>query len=122
MVISSYRDLEVWQVAMDLANKVYDATEKFPKSEMYGLASQIRRSAVSIPSNIAEGSARNGTKELLNFINIARGSLAELETQLIISKQRSYIENSELDKIFLLTNSVGKMLTKLYQTLERKLT
>ncbi len=106
---------------MDLADKIYDITETFPKNEMYGLASQIRRAAVSIPSNIAEGSARSGTKELLYFINIARGSLAELETQLILSERRKYIDSDTLEQLISIANSVGKMLTRLYQSLERKL-
>lgn len=106
---------------MDLADKIYDITETFPKNEMYGLASQIRRAAVSIPSNIAEGRARSGTKELLYFINIARGSLAELETQLILSERRKYIDSDTLEQLISIANSVGKMLTRLYQSLERKL-
>ncbi len=121
MAIQSYRELEVWRLAIDLADKVYDVTENFPKQEIYGLTSQIRRAAVSIPSNIAEGSARSGTKELLYFLNIARGSVAELETQLILSEKRRYIDNSQIEKLFLITDSIGKMLTKLYKTLERKL-
>ncbi|MEK6745691.1 MAG: four helix bundle protein [Pseudomonadota bacterium] len=121
MAIQSYRELEVWKISMDLADKIYDITETFPKNEMYGLASQIRRAAVSIPSNIAEGSARSGTKELLYFINIARGSLAELETQLILSERRKYIDSDTLEQLISIANSVGKMLTRLYQSLERKL-
>ena len=121
VAIQSYRELEVWKISMDLADKIYDITETFPKNEMYGLASQIRRAAVSIPSNIAEGSARSGTKELLYFINIARGSLAELETQLILSERRKYIDSDTLEQLISIANSVGKMLTRLYQSLERKL-
>lgn len=121
MAIQTYRELEVWKISMDLANRIYDITEIFPKNEMYGITSQIRRSAVSIPSNIAEGSARSGTKELLHFINIARGSLAELETQLILSEKRRYLKQSDLEQLLSITNSIGKMLTRLYQSLERKL-
>lgn len=121
VAIQSYRELEVWKISMDLADKIYDITETFPKNEMYGLASQIRRAAVSIPSNIAEGRARSGTKELLYFINIARGSLAELETQLILSERRKYIDSDTLEQLISIANSVGKMLTRLYQSLERKL-
>lgn len=120
-VIQGYRELDVWKISMDLADKVYDVTETFPRNEMYGLVSQIRRAAVSIPSNIAEGSARSGTKELLHFINIARGSLAELETQLILSERRKYINRDMLEQLILTATSVGKMLTSLYKSLERKL-
>jgi len=77
--VKDYKDLHVWQKAMELARQVYKLTSLFPKEEVYGLTSQIRRSAVSIPSNIAEGSSRSGTKEFLQFLSIARGSDAELE-------------------------------------------
>ncbi len=121
MAIQSYRELEVWQVSMDLANQIYDITEAFPKNELYGLTSQIRRAAISIPSNIAEGSARTGTKELLHFINISRGSLAELETQLILSERRKYTDSETLKNLLATTVKIGKMLTRLYQSIERKI-
>ncbi len=80
-----HRDLEVWQRAMDLAADIYRATEHFPPSERYGLCAQMRRAAVSIPSNIAEGAARRTTRDFLAFAHIARGSLAELETQVLLA-------------------------------------
>jgi four helix bundle protein len=83
----SYRDLEVWKLAIDFVKQVYEITDNFPASENYGLINQIRRAAVSIPSNIAEGQGRNSTKEFRQFLAISLGSLAELETQLIIAKE-----------------------------------
>ena len=81
----TYKDLDVWKNAMDLVKCIYDETKSFPKEEMFGLTNQIRRAAVSIPSNIAEGSGRAHNKEFINFLYIALGSLAELETQLMIA-------------------------------------
>ena len=91
MSVSSYRDLKVWQAAMDLAVECHKATASFPREEVYGLTSQIRRCSVSIPSNIAEG-CRGSDKELIHFINISLGSSFELETQLIIAKEQNFIE------------------------------
>jgi four helix bundle protein len=91
--IKSYNDLIAWQKAIELVRDVYKATQGFPKEEMYGLTSQIRRSAVSIPSNIAEGQARNTKGEFIQFLGIARGSIAELDTQVIISSQLGYLSN-----------------------------
>ena len=86
--IRSFRDLLVWQKAMDLADSVYDVTAVFPKEEVYGMVSQLRRAAVSIPSNIAEGQGRNSTGEFLHFLGIAFGSLCEVETQIELSLRR----------------------------------
>jgi four helix bundle protein len=83
--MAGYRELKVWQLGVDLALEVYRLTEAFPKSELYGLTSQMRRAAVSISSNIAEGHARKTRREMQRYVNIAKGSLAELETQLIIA-------------------------------------
>jgi four helix bundle protein len=88
-----HEDLEVWKESMSLAKKVHQNTKNFPKDEIYGITSQIRRAAVSIPSNIAEGSARQSDKELIQFIYIALGSLAELQTQLILSKDFGYLSD-----------------------------
>jgi four helix bundle protein len=87
----THKDLNVWMNSMALAEKIYRLTADFPKEEMYGLTSQIRRSAVSTPSNIAEGSARNSTKEFIQFLYIALGFAAELETQLILSKNLGFL-------------------------------
>src|SRR5690606_24522123 len=91
MNIQSFRDLLVWQKAMNLVTEVYQLTQQFPKEEMYGLSSQIRRAVVSVPSNIAEGHQR-GTKEFLQFLKIAKGSLAEVETQLEIALRLNYLQ------------------------------
>lgn len=82
MTVKSFRDLRVWQAAMDLVEKIYRLTQPFPNHEVYGLTNQLRRAAVSIPSNIAEGHARAHTKEYLNFLSVTQGSLAELQTRL----------------------------------------
>lgn len=89
--MSNHKDLEAWKLSIDLVSEIYKLTKKFPKEEIYGLTNQIRRCAVSIPSNIAEGSARQSDKELIQFLYIALGSAAELETQLIIAQNLSYI-------------------------------
>ncbi len=86
-----YKDLEVWKEAIQLVNEVYKLTENFPKSEIFGLTNQIRRSVVSIPSNIAEGTVKYSDKDTLKFLDIALGSLAELETQVLISQNLGYI-------------------------------
>lgn len=95
----THHDLDVWKNAIQFVTLIYKSTESFPKSEVYGIANQIRRSAVSIPSNIAEGAARTTTKEFSHFLAIALGSLAELETQLIISKKLDYLDEIQFDKL-----------------------
>ncbi len=89
-----HKDLDVWKYSMDLVEEIYRLTYKFPDSERYGLTSQIRRAAISIPSNIAEGSGRKSDKELIQFISIALGSLTELETQYLIAVRLKYVEPS----------------------------
>ncbi len=93
--VKTHKDLDVWKEAIMLVKKTYELTSVFPKEEMYGLTSQIRRAAVSIPSNIAEGAARNSTKEFIQFLYIALGSCAELDTQLIIAKELGYIKETQ---------------------------
>jgi four helix bundle protein len=94
-----HHDLQVWQRAIVVVKHVYSLTSSFPSSETYGLTNQMRRSAVSVPSNIAEGAARNSDKEFLHFLSMARGSLSELETQLVIAKEIGYThETAELEK------------------------
>lgn len=103
-----HKELDVWKTSVDLVTSIYAATSMFPREEMYGLTNQIRRSAVSIPSNIAEGAARQTDKEFIQFLYIALGSVAELETQIIISEKLRYFESAEL---FLINvASVRKML------------
>jgi len=93
MAISSYRDLKAWQIGMDIAETIYSVTGGFPKHELYGLFSQMQRAAISIPANLAEGHARDSLKEFLHHVAIALGSLAELETQLILSQRLRYLES-----------------------------
>jgi len=95
--IMTHKDLDVWKAAMELAKLVYLITSKFPKEELYGLTQQIRRSAVSIPSNIAEGAARNSRKEFIQFLHISLGSLAELETQLLLSEKLGFLQIKEIE-------------------------
>jgi len=93
----SHKDLDVWQKSIELVTVIYDVTKLFPKEELYGITNQIRRCAVSIPSNIAEGAARNSNKEFIQYLYISLGSLSELETQIIISHNLRYIDDkSEL--------------------------
>ncbi len=106
-----HHDLQVWQEGMSLAKDIYAATASFPKKEAFGLTSQMRRSAVSVPSNIAEGAARGGKKEFLQFLVISRGSLMELETQIILAKDLGFVGDSQvllgkINKIFALLNGL----------------
>jgi four helix bundle protein len=94
--IKSYKDLLIWQKGIKITNDVYALVMSFPNEELYALTSQIKRSTVSIPSNIAEGFGRNSTKSYLHFLKISRGSLFELETQLIIAKNQNFIKNDDL--------------------------
>jgi len=105
---------------MSLVTLVYEITKSFPKEEIYALTNQVRRSAVSIPSNIAEGRSKYGTKEFLRFINIAYGSVAELETQLMISKNLGYIDQGKLHPILDELGHIGRMLNGLFSGLEKK--
>ena len=113
MKINSYKDLIVWQKAMDLAEEVYRLSRAFPKEELYGLTSQLRRAVVSVPSNIAEGQARQGTAEFLNFLSIAQGSLAEVDTQLLLAQRFQYLTPETTIKAAGLIVEVSKMLASL---------
>ena len=114
----SFKELVVWQRSMQLANKVYDVALTFPKEEMFGLTSQMRRSAVSVSSNIAEGCQRAGKKEFIQFLFIARGSLAELETQIILAADRKYIAMQDFEKLSLYMDEVSRMLMGLIKSLQ----
>jgi len=105
--------LEAWKVSMQLVKSVYDLTSSFPKEERYGLSQQMRRAAVSIPSNIAEGSGRNHPREYLQFVGIARGSLAELDTQLQLAVMLGYSPSDHV--IFEIIDRVGRLLTGLHK-------
>ncbi len=117
MNVKSYKDLIVWQNAMDLAEIVYQITMSFPKEEMYGLTNQLRRAAVSIPSNIEEGQARQSTAEFRNFLSMARGSLAEVETQLLLANRFKYITDVSLNQIMEVHQEVSKMIPALMRRL-----
>jgi four helix bundle protein len=113
----SYRDLRVWQHAMELVIKVYDETKNFPRGEMYGLTSQMRRAAVSIPSNIAEGKGRSTDRDRNVFFCHARGSLLELETQILIAQRLKFLEASRAGELTNLSAEVGRMLNALIQSM-----
>jgi four helix bundle protein len=121
MTVRSYRDLDVWQKGMDLVVDCYNIANQFPKSEVYGLASQLQRAAVSVPANIAEGHGRSHTKEFLNHLSIAYGSLMEVETHLQIAARLRYIDGSSLEKLLEKSGVIGRMLNGLIQSLNRKL-
>ena len=113
MQIQTYKDLIVWQKAMDLAEQTHKLTRSFPKEELYGLTSQLRRAAVSVPSNIAEGQARQSTAEFRNFLSIAQGSLAEVETQLLLAIRFEYLTQQQASSALGLREEISKMLSSL---------
>ena len=121
MAVQSYQELEVWRMAMDLAAECYRVTKAFPKDELFGMTSQIRRSAASIPANIAEGQGREHTKEFLNHLSIARGSLKELETHLLLCQRVGLLKEADLLSLMSLCDRISQMLSRLRQALERKL-
>lgn len=118
--IQSYKDLIVWQKAILLVKEIFNLTKSFPKEEIYGLTSQMRRSSVSIPSNIAEGSGRSFLNEWKQFYTIAYGSTLELETQLIISKELNFAKAEDLQKSFELIEEISKMLKTILKNLRAK--
>jgi four helix bundle protein len=114
---SSYRDLDVWRLAMDLVVEIYALTKAFPPDERFGMTSQLRRAAVSVPANVAEGNARISVSEYRHFVAIARGSLAEVETELEIARRLDYVDDARLGATDEFTTRVGQMLTKLHRSL-----
>jgi four helix bundle protein len=118
----SYRDLEVWQIAMALAKQIYEITAAFPINERFGLVNQMRRAAVSVPSNIAEGHARSSTADFQRFIKIAMGSVAELETQTLLSQDLGFLSIDQQQQLMQLLDQIGKMLRGLHRSLERRTT
>jgi len=120
MAIKSYRDLDVWHKAMKLAELCYKETNRFPARETYGMASQIRRAAVSIPSNIAEGNSRHTRQAYLNHLSIALGSQSELETQVELSRRLELISEKPAHEILTLAELVGRMLHALIRSLDQK--
>ncbi len=113
MPVQSYRDLIAWQKAMDLVELVYRVTEAFPRREMFGLTNQLRRAVVSIPSNIAEGQGRGTTRDFLHFLSVARGSLQEVETQMMIARRLNYLDGQAGEELFLLTTEVARIINGL---------
>lgn len=120
-MVQSFRDLHIWQASMKLAIAVYQLTRDFPRDEQYGLTSQLRRSAVSVPSNIAEGQGRLNTREFRQFLSIARGSNCELQTQLELSRALSLGRSELLDNAEDLSHEVGKMLFAFLGSLQTKM-
>jgi four helix bundle protein len=120
MAVRNYRDLILWQKAMDLVELVYRITIHFPQDELYGLRSQIRRAAVSIPSNIAEGEGRHSTGDFLRFLAIANGSRREVETQTIISQRLGYITEQECTNVLALASEVGRLRQGLADSIEQR--
>ena len=119
--VRSYRDLLVWQRAMDLALGIYALSRSFPDSERFVMVSQLRRAAVSVPSNIAEGHARSSTRDFLRFLSIASGSLAELETQLILAHRLDYLDQDRLDSTLVLAGETGRMIRGLQTSLASRI-
>jgi four helix bundle protein len=112
-VIASHKDLEVWRLSMSLAKGVYKLTAKFPKSEEFRMTSQLTRAAISVPTNIAEGDSRGSRKDYAHFVSIARGSIAEVETPLLLSKDVGLAPEADFPKLMESTAGVGRMLNAL---------
>jgi four helix bundle protein len=121
MPVQSYRDLLVWQKAMDLCVEVHGAALLFPKHEVFGLSAQINRAAVSVPSNIAEGQGRRSTADFIHFLSISRGSLNEVETQLTLAMRYGYLPTADHDLLLEQCFEIGRMLNGLIDSLERRL-
>jgi four helix bundle protein len=117
MAIKTYRELEVWQRAMMLVEQCYDETNSFPQNELIGLTGQLRRAAISIPSNVAEGSRRLTTQAFMNHVGIARGSLAEVETCIEVARRLGYLPESKAKALDELAGSVGRLLSGLIRAL-----
>lgn len=122
MNVKCYRDLIVWQKAVEFAVSCYKICQQFPKSETYGLSSQLQRASVSIPANIAEGAGRDYTKEFIRHLSIAKGSLFECETHLVIAHRIGYLNESDQNQLFTISAEIGRMIHGLTLSLERKLT
>ena len=117
-LVANFRDLLVWQRSIDLVDEVYRCSARFPSAEVYGLAAQIRRAAVSVPANIAEGAGRNGRKEYIHHLGIARGSLFEVETMLIIARRQDYLTDEIHQNVVRTLGEVGRLLGGLIRSLE----
>ncbi len=121
MAYSNFGELLVWQKAMQLSKKIYELTVFLPKEELFALTSQMKRAAVSIPSNIAEGSSRNTTKDYINFLSIARGSNSELWTQILLCKELNYLAEEQIFEAIHLCEEISKMLNTMIIKLSEKI-
>ena len=119
--MKTHKDLDVWKKSVSLVTSIYEVTKTFPKDDIYGLTNQIRRSAVSIPSNMAEGSARKGEKEFIQFLYISLGSIAELETQLIIANNLKYVKLNDYELMTGRLEEIRKMIIGLIKFVKNKI-
>lgn len=120
MAVQTFRDLVARQRALDLVVDVYKLTRRFPKEELYGLTSQVRRSVVSVPSNIAEGQGRGAGADFAHFLRVSQGSLQEAETQLIVAQRLEYVPASDVDDLLVQSDEVGKLIRGLRQSIIRQ--
>ena len=120
MTLQTHKDLDVWKDSRKLVSLIYELTSKFPKEEVYSLTAQIKRAAITIPSNVAEGAARDSNKEYIHFLFIALGSVAELDTQLIIAKDLNFISDKDFNSTSEKLNIIGKMLSGLIKYRQSK--
>jgi four helix bundle protein len=111
--MKTHKDLDVWKLSIDFVTDIYKVTSSFPKEDQFGLTNQIRRAAVSVPSNIAEGAARNSDKEFLRFLYISLGSIQEIDTQLLIALNLDFISSSDFDNLIIQLEQIAKMLIRL---------
>jgi four helix bundle protein len=116
----THKDLDAWKLSVEFVTEVYKITRNFPKEELFGLSSQLRRAAVSIPSNIAEGAARQTTKEFVQFLHIALGSQQEVDTQLLVAKNLGFIGMKEYEELIVRIDKIGKMLNGLIKYFRKK--
>jgi len=121
MQVNSYQDLKVWQQGLQLAEECYLLTKGYPREELFGMTSQIRRASAAIPANIAEGWGREGTREYIQFLRVAQGSLKELETHLILSQRVGLARQEQVTPLLHRTTEIGKMIRSLIGSLQRKL-
>jgi four helix bundle protein len=120
MKVKDYKDLKVWQKGIEIVDKIYSITDHFPKDELYGLANQMKRSAISIPSNIAEGFVRNHSKEYIQFLYISLGSCAELDTQIFIAHKRNYLTSDIFKELTEDINHESRMLVNIINAVKSK--
>jgi S23 ribosomal protein. len=116
--MKTHKDLDAWKISLELVTETYQLTNTYPKEEIFGLTNQSRRASVSIPSNIAEGAARNSKKEFIQFLYIALGSLQELDTQILVAKNLNYIQEDSYNEIVVKIQTVGKLLNGLIKYLK----